>query len=162
MSLVALNTKDWEVPTNRWIASLSDGTTVFEDVRSGESAAWKRLGEHVRARGLSITGLRLQAHGRHVNALPVRNDAGNVQVSGYWQMKRMSKLMLNGGSLPEHQDYGIGYVQGGSVHIVWLCQDGTTQPETRPLTDEMVELGGCILNPSPEDGSSSFDLLECV
>ena len=74
------------VPPNRWIASLSNGETIFEDKRPIE-ATWVRLTQYVKDKGLSITGFRIQ----FANGLEVKMPSGQ---QGYIQKK---KAWLTGG-----------------------------------------------------------------
>lgn len=51
------------VPKNRWIASLSNGETIFEDRSPGLPPAWERLAQYVKENDLSITRLRAEVCG---------------------------------------------------------------------------------------------------
>ena len=82
MSEIILSRKaDEFVPKNRWIASLSNGETIFEDLRKNESPAWERLGNYCREKSLAITKLRVQ-----LGALEVELPANQL---GYIQKKKM-------------------------------------------------------------------------
>jgi len=48
-----------DVPKNRWVASLSNGETIYENIIKGEIPAWVRLAEYCEDHDLSITALRL-------------------------------------------------------------------------------------------------------
>lgn len=149
MDPVAFSTRGWSVPDHRWIANLSDGSVVFEDNRPGQSSAWLRLARYVREQNLLITGLRLQAYGKTVNALPYRDKSGTPQIQGYWQAKRQSAVLSTGGQkIPQQLDHGIGYVLNGNIHIVWLCENGTVDSEIRPVTEKEL---GCIMNHGEEE-----------
>jgi hypothetical protein len=67
----AFSSKHPHVPkTERWLVSLSDGRTVFQDKTPGENSAWSRLKEWVTSTDLHITNVRLEAYGRKVVSLP--------------------------------------------------------------------------------------------
>lgn len=98
------------VPKDKWIASLSNGETIFDDHREGLPPAWERLGQYVRSNGLSITNLRLQIGGLEVD-LPSNMDAyiqkKKVQSTGTWTKFNIC----------------IGYAQGGKAMIHELGSD---------------------------------------
>lgn len=118
----------------RWIASLSDGTTVFEDVTPNEVSAWLRLRDYVTLHSLKVTNLRLEAYGRRVLLVPYKDGEGSPQINGYWHSKRMHALLTNAGVF-EGKDCGVGYIKGREVIITWVHEDGTVQQEIRPYKD---------------------------
>jgi len=118
----------------RWIASLSDGTTVFEDVTPQEISSWLRLREYVRLHGLKITNLRLEAYGRRVLLVPYRDAEDCPQINGYWHSKKMHALMTASGII-EGRECGIGYVKAREIIITWVNQDGTVRQEIRPYKE---------------------------
>lgn len=122
-----------KVDTNatRWIASLSDGTTVFEDVTPNESSAWLRLSDYVDKQKLKVTNLRLEAYGRRVLLVPYKDADGNSQVNGYWQSKRLNAILTDVGCAEGHER-GIGYLKGREIIITWVGEDGTVQQDIRP------------------------------
>lgn len=139
--MLAFNSKHPFVPdpkndpkATRWIASLSDGSTVFEDVTPHEVSAWLRLREYVTVHDLKVTNLRLEAYGRRVLLIPYRDAEGNPQVNGYWHSKRLHALLTDNGVF-EGKDCGVGYVKGREVVITWAHEDGTVQQEVRPYKD---------------------------
>jgi len=91
---------DSTVPRDRWIASLSNGETIYENEIEGEERPWVRLARYVKDNDLSITNLRLQVGSRTVK-LPAGQE-GYIQKSIAWgfsnQFSGVSKC--------------IGYVQG--------------------------------------------------
>ena len=102
------------VPKNRWIASLSNGETIFEDYRKGEKAAWVRLSQYVIENGLAITYMRAEIGGL------VWDSPANQE--GYVQKKRVtstgawtSKMLC------------VGHVQGGLALIHYLGPDRSSQ-----------------------------------
>ena len=124
------NPKDDPTAT-RWIASLSDGSTVFEDLTPHQRSAWRRLSEYVKIHNFKITNLRLEAYGHRIHLLPYRGPDGQLQVNGYWHSKRIEALLSDLG-LHESMDCGIGCVKGDEIIITWVSQDGTIRQEVRP------------------------------
>ncbi len=115
----------------RWIASLSDGTTVFEDLTPNELSAWQRLAAYVKLHGLKITNLRLEAYGRRVILVPYKDTNGQPQLNGYWHSKRMDALLCDGGVF-EGKACGIGYLKGFDLFITWVAENGVVHHEIRP------------------------------
>lgn len=98
------------VPKNRWIASLSNGETIFEDRTPGMEAAWNRLAKYVKQNRLAITNLRVQI-GAYEVTLPKNQE-------GYIQKKRaMATNSWSATSLC------IGYIQGDKCLIHYLGSD---------------------------------------
>lgn len=130
---------------SRWIASLSDGTTVFEDITPGERSAWLRLRDYVAQRGLQLTNLRLEAYGHRIVLIPYRDSDGNPQVNGYWHSKSMTAILHQNGVL-EMSECGIGILKGREILITWVTPDGTVKYESRPYkpNDKAV-----IINDAP-------------
>ena len=129
---------------SRWIASLSDGTTVFEDVTPYELSAWARLKIYVETHKLKLTNLRLEAYGRNVSLVPYRDDNGNPQINGYWHSKQIGAL-LNAGGVTEQQSRGIGYVKSSEVYITWIDECGNIRQEVRSF----VNNAAVIINDPP-------------
>lgn len=128
MNYIATNTKDFNVPKDRWIATLSDGTTIFDDIGPpGTVSAWRRLKAYLANASLFITSLRLQAFGQDL-LLP-------ASAEGYWYSKRANILVNFMGSNSSGGDIAIGYVAEGHIHISWACQDGTVRHEIRELKE---------------------------
>jgi hypothetical protein len=115
---------------SRWIASLSDGTTVFEDYTPGARSAWARLRDYIEVHKLKVTNLRLEAYGRNVVLIPYKDDEGNAQVNGYWHSKQMNTL-LHAGGVTETECRGIGILKGKEIWITWVQEQGTTRQEVR-------------------------------
>lgn len=114
----------------RWIASLSDGSTVFEDVTPGERSAWLRLRDYIEMHKLKVTNLRLEAYGRNVILVPYRDGSGNAQVNGYWHSKQLNALMHANG-VTESECRGIGILKNQEIWLTWVHDDGTTRQEVR-------------------------------
>ena len=115
---------------SRWIASLSDGSTVFEDVTPHELSAWLRLKAYVEQHGLKVTNLRLEAYGRNVTLVPYRDDEDRPQINGYWHSKQLGSL-VHGGGVTERLSYGIGILKGRELWITWISEGGGTRQEVR-------------------------------
>jgi len=126
------NPKD-NFKASRWIASLSDGSTVFEDVTPGEKSAWLRLKDYVEMHKLKVTNLRLEAYGRNVILVPYRDGDGNAQVNGYWHSKQLNALMHASG-VTESECRGIGILKNKEVWLTWVHDNGTTRQEVREYT----------------------------
>jgi hypothetical protein len=73
-----------EVPKDRWVASLSNGETIYEDELKGEVPAWERLAMYCEDFDLSITGLRLQIVNTEVK-LPSGRE-GYIQKKVAWTL----------------------------------------------------------------------------
>jgi len=99
------------VPKNRWIASLSNGETIFEDRSPGLAPAWERLAQYVEENDLSITMLRAEVAG-----LVMKCPAGQpayIQKKKFWSTGAQS-----GGAIC------IGYVdKRGGARIDELGSD---------------------------------------
>jgi len=135
---LAFNSKHPHVPNpkddplaSRWIASLSDGTTVFEDNTPGQKSAWLRLTEYVDLHKLKVTNLRLEAYGRSVVLIPYKDDEGNPQVNGYWHSKQVNALLHSSG-ITESQCRGVGILKGKEIWVNWVTEDGIIRSEVRP------------------------------
>lgn len=127
---------------SRWIASLSDGTTVFEDITPGSQSAWLRLREYVVAHKLKMTNLRLEAYGHRVELMPYRDSQGNPQINGYWHSKKIGAL-LNAGPVSQVVWSGIGLVKGREIHITWVDFQGNVSYEIKQYDKANL---ACIIN----------------
>jgi len=155
MTSLAFTSKSPYVPSveqGRWIASLSDGQTIFEDKTPGERSAWVRLREHLEVHKLKITSLRLEAYGRRAITIPYRNEDGEKQVNGFWQSSRIGAFLNS--NMPQLAWRGIGYIRHRRIYITWIAADGSISQEERDLFQEEVDNGkkvrhydmGAILN----------------
>ena len=73
---------DENVPKDRWIVSLSNGETIFENYVKGEPPAWARLSDYIIKHDLDITGMRVQIMGLEM-ILP-SNQPGYIQKKKVW------------------------------------------------------------------------------
>ena len=115
-----------------WIASLSNGETVFESGMTlqkpkGELTAWQRLLQRLKADNLRITQLRLQRGSVTIVAMP--------NAEGYMQAyeSRISAKTLKSRSVQ-----GIGTIVGNLVYITWINNQGHVWQDVRPLEDVWV------------------------
>jgi hypothetical protein len=141
--ILAFNSRHPYVPTSeqgRWIASLSDGSTVFQDNTPGEISAWRRLRQYINLHKLKITNIRLEAYGRQVHTIPYLDNEKRPQLNGYWQIERLGSFLNT--NLPHVHWRGIGYVKGFTIHITWINQEGGVSMETRPLFRDEKQLDG--------------------
>jgi hypothetical protein len=92
--------------------------------------AWNRLKQYVKQNELQITNLRLEFAGQQAKLLPYRDENGDPQLKGYWQVKKMRKFVFQGGQI-ERIWRGIGYLTGNKLCITWITQDGKIVPEIR-------------------------------
>lgn len=137
---LAFSTKDTTVPSiaqGRWIASLSDGSTIFENHVPGQSSAWTRLREYVALHKLDVTAVRLEAYGRRAITIPYRSEDGVAQINGYWQASRIGRFLDM--DFPEMTWRGIGYVKGRRIYITWVAADGSISQEERDVFREVVD-----------------------
>lgn len=99
-------------PATRFLASLSDGRTVIQDVGQGRKHTWARLTEWIKQNPhVSITGIRLQGPNGIDIAVPSNQK-------GYFFGQKQHAVW--GG--PQHTYFGVGYYDGQIVSIVWHRQ----------------------------------------
>jgi len=119
---------------NRWIASLSDGTTVFEDITPKQKSAWRRLKDYIQENDLQITNLRLEAYGKFITLLKYKSDHGEVQIDGYWQSSKIGAFL--GGVSGEINWRGIGFIKDEQVNIIWVDDSGNITSELRDFHED--------------------------
>jgi hypothetical protein len=125
---LAFNANCPYVMPDRWIASLSDGTTVFEDRIPGNQSAWNRLKTYLKVTGLHVTRLRLQAYDKLVQLPPLKAENSIRQLDGYWQARAVTKF--NTGL--EFYEHGIGFIRDKKIFIQWIRSlDGAILEEVR-------------------------------
>lgn len=96
-------------PKIRFVASLSDGRTVFQDNRKGQLHAWIRLSEWLDSNpDVSITTVRLQGP----QGIDLKMPKGQ---KGYFFGYKNTAVW--GG--PQYKYVGIGYFDGQKVNIAW-------------------------------------------
>jgi len=117
-----LSTKvDSTVPNERWVASLSNGLTIYEDKKKNLPSSWARLAAYCKDVKTYLTNLRLQIAGTEVK-LPAGQQ-------GYLQKNVAWSTMTSGGIRK-----CIGYVQDGLalIHEVDSSRDSRTVRTTDP------------------------------
>ena len=119
------------VPENRFIASISNGKTIFEDIIVGEKSAWMRLKDYCKTNSVKITNLRMQVDGTTYH-LPSK-------AAGYSHLAFKS-FDSNG---REEDKKGIGYVtRDRKIMMLWKIL-GKNDIEIEEI--EYKE-GPCIMN----------------
>lgn len=108
------------VPKSRWIVSLSNGETIFEDYRVNEEPAWERLALYVEANSLSITGMRVQFESGLEIKLPSGQE-GYIQKKKAWCTGQTSGLLLC-----------VGYTQGNISMIHEASSGGDSVSKIGP------------------------------
>lgn len=103
-----------DVPKNRWIVSLSNGETIFEDCIRNIPPAWERLGKYIKSNGLAITKMRVQLGHLEVDLPPHK--------SGYVQKKKMSST----GAWTK-KEFCVGHVESGRALIHYVASDGSSR-----------------------------------
>src|SRR5688572_11727604 len=142
---LATKASDPYVPENKWIASLSNGETIFQDNTPGIESSWSRLKTYVQTNKLQLTNLRLQAYGRHIQLIPFKAADGSPQLDGYWFSNKISRLFGFSGFDAESKEIGIGYVISGRIMITWVREDGIVTAEQRAVP-ELFDAPSLIIN----------------
>jgi hypothetical protein len=115
-------TVDSTVPPCRWIASLSDGSTVFENFVPEVRLAWMRLKSYLSNKDISITRLRLQC-GMTIHNIP-RADA-------YFIFKKIHRGIIN----LELTGIGVVDTATSSAQIFWFDSAGVLREEENRSID---------------------------
>lgn len=92
-----------------WIASLSDGSTVYQDDgRPGEEppSAWERLGQHCKDGNLHITGMKIKNRS-HVEVVGTGGD-------GYYFCKCAGKFMFGDDT---NHSFIVGVLENGELRV---------------------------------------------
>lgn len=111
-----------------WVASLSNGETVFEtEPVDGEVSAWKKLQGRLKEEELKITQMRLQKGGVTVVGLP--------GAEGYVQAYNLQKSLYSG---KEVTVQGIGSIISSLVFMNWMNDTGQIWQAVYPLEDLKV------------------------
>ena len=109
MSKIILSRKvDEFVPINRWVVSLSNGETIFEDSRKHIPPTWERLSEYVKANKLAITKMRVQLGNLEVG-IPA-NQKGYVQKKKMMSTGSWTKKQWIVGHVGENDDALLHYI----------------------------------------------------
>jgi hypothetical protein len=112
-----------------WIASLSNGQTVFEaQPKPGQMSSWQQLLAWLRENpDVRISQMQLQQAGRTLVAIP--------KAAGYVQCYEMHKNMQSGA---EQHYQGIGSIVGDQVFMTWINANGNVWQDLRPLSELRV------------------------
>lgn len=126
-----------------WIASLSNGETVFQTENVlGERSAWGKLIDRCADEGLWLTQIQLQLNSRTI--VGIKNAVGYCTFVDY----REDGLMADGPGKITRQA-GIGSVVGSNVYCTLVNSEGQSWQDSRPLASMRAH---CILQPAPHDG----------
>ena len=114
---------DEHVPEGRWIASLSNGETIYEDEHPHECSCWERLGSYCKTNSLIITQMRWQyKHMEHIS---------KPNAQGYCLVKKIRSY----GTQASNQYFcGIGYIHNEQAHIMFLSPAGHSHFNVRPVS----------------------------
>ena len=127
-----------------WLASLSNGETVFQapDVE-GEPSCWRKLLNRCEAEGIHITQIQLQVSGMTVVAM--NNAHGYCAV--YEAHRSFGRSPgTESSKLPIDMQYqGVGAVFGDFVFLVFTHVNRTIWTDVRPLEQMRVH---CQLKPA--------------
>jgi hypothetical protein len=91
----------------KWIAGLSDGTTVFEGKGiaskvAGEDSPWLKLQKHLKDNSLSINSLNIWIGDRHYNLPSNKPKFGGLVPNGYNFFRRFASDVMAGEENVEH------------------------------------------------------------
>lgn len=123
-----------------WVASLSDGSTVFEEPPvPGERTSWGKLQERCKKDGLWVTQIQLQRHGQNI--------VGIQKAAGYAAFMDYRKEGMMGTQSRTAHYYGIGSVVGEMVYCTIMNEQGQFWQDTRQLASMRAH---CIMKPTEE------------
>jgi hypothetical protein len=139
-----------------WVASLSNGETVFETPESenvlGERKPWGKLIDRCEEEGLWVTQIQVQTGGKTI--VGIRNAEGYCTFVDW----RKEGLMAEGrgGPTKETEQRGVGSVVGNTVYCTVINDQGQTWQDSRPLASMRLH---CILKPA---GGQQAELEEFI
>lgn len=120
-----------------WVASLSNGDTVFEWApEPGERSAWGQLQERCEKEGLWITQIQLHLAGKKF--IGIKNADGYTCFTDYHRIGFMT------GMLKEKRVRGIGSVVGDTVYCLLIDDNLEAQNDVRPLASMLAH---CVIKP---------------
>jgi hypothetical protein len=123
-------------PFRGWIASLSNGETIFEaQSEPGERSAWQQLRNRCADEGLHLTQLRLQLNG--VTLIGVSAAEGYCQA---WQSEFEVFYKTH------VQRRGLGSMQDGHLFMTWIDNSGNIKQDVFDMQTEEGQnmLAHCI------------------
>jgi len=135
--------KNSESKHQGWIASLSNGETVFQTENVlGERTAWGKLIDRCNEEGLWLTQIQLQISGRTI--VGIKKASGYCTFIDYRAEGFMVKR-ARPGPAKEVRHVGIGSVVGNNVYCTIVNDQGQSWQDSRPLARMAVH---CILKPA--------------
>lgn len=105
-----------------WIASLSNGETVFQNDVEGEISSWQQLRTRCEEQNLYITMIRVQQGGTTLVGLP--------NADGYLQCYEHTRSVYTG-KYTDRQ--GIGSVVGEFVVLCWIDKSNNVHQDIQML-----------------------------
>lgn len=125
-----------------WVASLSNGETVFEtpDI-PGQPKAWGRLMQRCLDEGLYVTQIQLQIAGN--------TWVGRKNADGYCFFRDVRIGGFVGGNISERHYAGIGSVVGDRVYCTIVDANLQAEQDVRSLDSMRAH---CVLKPDVENG----------
>lgn len=121
-----------------WVASLSNGETVFEGEQvPGERTPWGKLIERCEEEGLWVTQLQLQIDGK--------SWMGIKKADGYCWFRDATFSGIVAGTMNQKNYAGIGSVIGEVVYCTVVDDQLQSRQETRPLASMRAH---CVLKPA--------------
>lgn len=121
-----------------WIASLSNGETVFESPsQPGERTPWGKLIERCERENIWVTQVQLQIAGK--------TWIGIHQADGYAYFRDYERTGLFTGKVKEKHHVGIGSVIGDNVYCTLINEQLQAQQDVRPLASMRLH---CVLKPA--------------
>ena len=121
-----------------WVASLSNGETIFQtDEVPGEPTPWRKLVERCAEEDLWLTQIQLQLGGQ--TFVGIRN------ADGYCYFRDYEKTGIFSGNFKEKHHIGIGSVVGGTVYCTRIDEQLQSQQDSRTLASMSLH---CILKPA--------------
>lgn len=119
------------VPQSRWVVSLSNGETIFEDARKNVPPAWDRLSRYVKRHKLAITKMRVQLG--HLEVGVPANKKGYVQ----------KKKMMSTGSWTKKQ-WVVGHVGDNDDALLhYIAEDRSSTSKIEPDPGEPWTIYDC-------------------
>lgn len=128
MSIFVATSVHETTPQIRWMASLSNGETIYEDERTDlPKRAWERLKEYIKEQNVSITNLRLQ-RGADIIEVPANQK-------GYCCGKKIQVI-----APPGSQTFNwkcVGWLDNDNIcHLLWARIPEFMQRESEQRTSE--------------------------
>lgn len=125
-----------------WVASLSNGETVFESgfkSEPGERTPWGQLTERCEVEGLWVTQLQYQKNGK--------TTVGLRKADGYafFTDLRVDGILSRPESPRQQVRIGIGSVVGDTVYCTLINDQGQTWQDSRHISKMRLH---CIMRPS--------------